>query len=71
VAVIYAGRIVEEATAGQIFGHPAHPYTQGLLGTLPPLDGERRPLMAIPGGVPEPCRGGTYCPTSPPRSSSR
>lgn len=54
VAVMYAGRIVEEAASGQIFAHPAHPYTQGLLGALPPLDGERRPLMAIPGGVPEP-----------------
>jgi len=54
VAVMYAGRIVEEAASGQIFTHPAHPYTQGLLGALPPLDGERRPLMAIPGGVPEP-----------------
>ena len=35
VAVMYAGRIVEEAASGQIFAHPAHPYTQGLLGALP------------------------------------
>ncbi|MBL6082148.1 ABC transporter ATP-binding protein [Belnapia sp. T18] len=54
VAVMYAGRIVEEAPVGRLFERPTHPYTQGLLGALPPLDGPRRPLAAIPGGVPEP-----------------
>ncbi|WP_043359835.1 ABC transporter ATP-binding protein [Belnapia sp. F-4-1] len=54
VAVMYAGRIVEEAPVGRLFDRPTHPYTQGLLGALPPLDGPRRPLAAIPGGVPEP-----------------
>ncbi|SDB72522.1 ABC transporter ATP-binding protein [Belnapia rosea] len=54
VAVMYAGRIVEEARVARLFAAPTHPYTQGLLGALPPLDGPRRPLSAIPGSVPEP-----------------
>ena len=54
VAVMYAGRIVEEAPAASMFTHPAHPYATGLLGALPPLTGPRRPLLAIPGRVPEP-----------------
>ena len=54
VAVMYAGRIVEEAPISRLFSAAAHPYTQGLLGALPPMDGPRRRLAAIPGGVPEP-----------------
>jgi peptide/nickel transport system ATP-binding protein len=54
VAVMYAGRIVEEAPANQIFADPVHPYAQGLIGALPPLDGPRRRLTAIPGTVPDP-----------------
>src|SRR5262249_10330532 len=54
VAVMYAGRIVEEAPIARIFDAPAHPYPQGLLGALPPIEGERRPLAAIPGQVPDP-----------------
>ena len=54
VCVMYAGRIVEEAQAAALFAHPAHPYTAGLMGALPPLTGPRRRLTAIPGRVPEP-----------------
>ncbi len=54
VCVMYAGRIVEEADAASLFARPAHPYATGLLGALPPLGGTRRPLLAIPGRVPEP-----------------
>ena len=54
VAVMYAGRIVEEAPVAQLFDAAAHPYTQGLIGALPPMDGPRRRIAAIPGGVPEP-----------------
>ncbi|MFN6953970.1 MAG: ABC transporter ATP-binding protein [Acetobacteraceae bacterium] len=54
VAVMYAGRVVEEAPTERLFADPRHPYTQGLLGALPPISGPRRRLAAIPGGVPEP-----------------
>jgi peptide/nickel transport system ATP-binding protein len=54
VGVMYAGRIVEQAPADSLFDHPQHPYTQGLLASLPPLDGPRRRMVSIPGVVPDP-----------------
>lgn len=52
VAVMYAGRIVEEADVSTIFNEPQHPYTQGLIGSIPVL-GEPKPRLAtIPGVVP-------------------
>jgi peptide/nickel transport system ATP-binding protein len=54
VAVMYAGRIAEEAGGDEIFERPRHPYTQGLLGSQPPLGGVRRRLVSIPGVVPDP-----------------
>jgi oligopeptide/dipeptide ABC transporter ATP-binding protein len=51
VAVMYAGRIVEQATVGDLLTSPAHPYTRGLLGSIPDGDPGTR-LPAIPGTVP-------------------
>jgi peptide/nickel transport system ATP-binding protein len=54
VAVMYAGRIVEEADVRAIFNNPVHPYTQGLLRSIPRMDEKERPrrLKEIPGRVP-------------------
>ena len=54
VLVMYAGRVVEEGSATDLFEEPLHPYTQGLLGSLPTLEGGKRlrRLQAIPGLVP-------------------
>ena len=56
VAVMYAGEIVEEAGAGEIFSEPRHPYTQGLLSSIPSAGGDRKRLYTIPGRVPDPRR---------------
>jgi oligopeptide/dipeptide ABC transporter ATP-binding protein len=53
VAVMYAGRIVEHASAGALFARPAHPYTAALLAARPRLDGVRRPLQPIRGTPPD------------------
>jgi peptide/nickel transport system ATP-binding protein len=65
VAVMYAGRIVEQAPANQLFADPVHPYAQGLIGALPPLDGPRRRLTAIPGTVPDPAHMPGGCAFAP------
>src|SRR3984957_7413058 len=57
VGVMYAGRKVEEAAVGEIFARPLHPYTRGLLGSVPKLgsslvDGGRGKLAEIQGLVP-------------------
>lgn len=49
VAVMYAGTIVEYGTVEEIFNHPQHPYTVGLLGSIPKLSGPRDRLVAIKG----------------------
>ena len=54
IAVMYLGKIVEIADAGEVFRHPAHPYTQALLDTVPTIrDDADRQLVSIPGIVPE------------------
>jgi peptide/nickel transport system ATP-binding protein len=55
VVVMYAGKVVEEAPVRELFAHPRHPYTQGLIRSIPRLDlaaTERRRLEVIPGTVP-------------------
>ncbi|MBG9793376.1 peptide ABC transporter ATP-binding protein [Paenibacillus dendritiformis] len=53
VAVMYAGKIVEEGSVEEIFDHPSHPYTIGLLRSIPGLEGERGgSLYTIPGTIP-------------------
>ncbi len=54
VLVMYAGQIIEQAPAAELFRHPCHPYTQALLDTVPTIrDEEDRTLVSIPGIVPE------------------
>ncbi len=68
VAVMYAGRVVERGPVAAIFGDPQHPYTVGLMGSLPSLGERRGRLASIPGAVPPParwpqgCRFSTRCP---------
>jgi peptide/nickel transport system ATP-binding protein len=68
VAVMYAGRIVERASVARLFAEPQHPYTVGLLGSIPRLDLEQSRLPAIEGLVPNPleriagCRFHPRCP---------
>jgi peptide/nickel transport system ATP-binding protein/oligopeptide transport system ATP-binding protein len=68
VAVMYAGRVAERAAATEIFASPQHPYTLGLLGSIPRLDEDRERLLAIEGAVPPPfalpqgCRFHPRCP---------
>jgi peptide/nickel transport system ATP-binding protein len=54
VVVMYAGRVVERAPVRTLFHEPQHPYTIGLLGSIPRLDGERTRLASIEGQVPSP-----------------
>jgi len=63
VVVMYAGKVVEEATVAELFANPRHPYTQGLIRSIPRIDlaaTHKVRLEAIPGTVPkliEPAEG--------------
>lgn len=61
VVVMYAGRIVEKGTAEDIFYHPAHPYTIGLMASKPVVGRETESLYSIPGKVPNPVNMPDYC----------
>ncbi|MDI1267450.1 MAG: ABC transporter ATP-binding protein [bacterium] len=68
VLVMYAGRIVESADVNDLFADPQHPYTIGLLGSIPRIDVDRKRLATIEGTVPSPnnqpagCRFAPRCP---------
>ncbi|WP_425258076.1 ABC transporter ATP-binding protein [Rubrivivax sp. RP6-9] len=61
VVVMYAGRIVERAPVQQLFDMPQHPYTVGLLGSMPRLHGSATRLAAIAGQVPSPLQRPAGC----------
>ena len=61
VVVMYAGRIVEQGTAEEIFSHPAHPYTIGLMASKPVVGRQVEKLYSIPGKVPNPINMPNYC----------
>ena len=61
VVVMYAGRIVEKGTADDIFHHPAHPYTIGLMASKPVVGKKIDKLYSIPGKVPNPINMPDYC----------
>jgi len=73
VAVMYAGKVVERASGSAIFDDPQHPYTLGLLGSIPKLEETRERLLAIEGAVPAPfalpagCRFNPRCVFALPR----
>ena len=54
VAIVYAGEILEKGTLEDIFDRPSHPYTVGLFGAIPSLDGEEEMLNPVPGMTPNP-----------------
>lgn len=61
VGVMYAGRLVEEATPSQLFRDPLHPYTRGLLRSTPRGPGSGRDLQTLDGSVPDPARPPSGC----------
>ena len=68
VVVMYAGKVVEQGPVDALFSTPQHPYTVGLLGSIPRLDGETTRLAAIKGQVPNPLRpppGSSLAPRCP------
>ncbi|TCW14992.1 peptide/nickel transport system ATP-binding protein [Raoultella sp. BIGb0138] len=68
VAVMYAGQVVEQGSVEAIFADPQHPYTIGLMGSIPSLSARKGALSTIPGSVPLPeampkgCRFASRCP---------
>jgi peptide/nickel transport system ATP-binding protein len=65
VVVMYAGEIVERAPAGELFARPEHPYTVGLIGSIPRLGRRTARLASIRGTVPSLMRGFTGCRFAP------
>ena len=61
VVVMYAGRVVEKGTVEEIFAHPSHPYTIGLMASKPVVGKKVDRLYSIPGKVPNPVNMPDYC----------
>ncbi|MDQ0189158.1 ABC transporter ATP-binding protein [Alicyclobacillus cycloheptanicus] len=72
VVVMYAGQVVEHVDADTIFRQPMHPYTKGLMASIPSLEEEKEELYSIPGSVPNAarypkgCRFAARCPIAQP-----
>lgn len=70
IIVMYAGQIIEQAWIKEFFGHPMHPYSEGLLKAMPSMEEKKERLEVIPGNVPsffhlpEGCRFHPRCPYS-------
>ena len=61
VAIVYAGEILEKGSLEDIFDHPTHPYTIGLFGAIPSLDGDEEMLHPVPGMTPNPAKLPSGC----------
>jgi peptide/nickel transport system ATP-binding protein len=72
IAIMYAGEIVEQAPARELFDHPMHPYTKGLMNSFPSITGMKHKLTGIPGSPPDlvdppsGCRFHPRCPQAMP-----
>ena len=72
IAIMYAGEIVEQAPARELFDRPLHPYTVGLMNSFPSISGEKKKLSGIPGAPPDlvdppgGCRFHPRCPKAMP-----
>jgi peptide/nickel transport system ATP-binding protein len=72
ILIMYAGELVENAPARQLFDQPLHPYTEGLMNSFPSISGEKRKLTGIPGSPPDlasppaGCRFHPRCPKAMP-----
>jgi len=65
MSVMYAGILVEEGTTDSVFNAPAHPYTHGLIESVPRLDAQQERLSVIKGTVPDPADLPPGCPFNP------